>query len=89
MGNQDNVRRPKTDAADAQNKNEASLPGQIPVREAGSDETEFERKTEQQPDPVAAELAVNPELLSGIKPEDAGVHRREIKNAEDGDKGER
>jgi hypothetical protein len=61
MSNDPNVRRPKTDPADAQDSKETFLPGQIPVKEAESQEAETARRNEQQPDPVSAEKAVNPE----------------------------
>ena len=89
MGNEGKVRRPKVDAADAKNQSEAFLPGQRPVQDAESEEADLARRTEQQPDPVAAAIAVNPEFLSGVESERAGVQHQEIKNAVDRDKGER
>lgn len=87
MNKEGNVRRPMVDAADAKNENETFLPGQIPVEDANSAETDRARKTEQQPDPAAAARAVNPEFLADVE---AGgkIEHQEIKNAEDRDKGE-
>ena len=63
-----NVRREKVDPADAKNTKETSLPGQIPVKEAG-DMLEPQNAEERQPDPVQAEQAVNPELQGSEKDE--------------------
>jgi hypothetical protein len=55
------VRREKVDPADAKDAKETTLPGQIPVEDAG-EMLEPQRAEERQPDPVQAEQAVNPEL---------------------------
>ena len=52
----------RVDAADAKNKDEKILPGQVPAKDADEYSETGPEGEERQPDPVEAEQAVNPEL---------------------------
>jgi hypothetical protein len=88
MGNKD-VRRPKVDPADGRSTQETYLPGQIPVKEAESEEADEARRTEQQPNPADADKAVNPEDLSGVERGAPGEGNPDVTPVEDRQTGER
>jgi hypothetical protein len=88
MSNQEHVRREKIDPADGLDTKETFLPGQIPVAEADSAQSDEARKTEQQPDPVAAEEAVNPVDLAGVRQDKSKIQHPELQPAEDRNTGE-
>lgn len=89
MKDEPNVRRPKVDPADARDTSETFLPGQIPVADADTKQEHAARVTEQQPDPVAASQAVNPELMSeDVKRGAAGSKNPAVTPAEDQKTGE-
>jgi hypothetical protein len=88
MGDKQNIRREKIDPADGLDTKETFLPGQIPVAEADSAQSDEARRTEQKPDPAAAEEAVNPRDLAGVRQDKSKIQHPELQLAEDRKSGE-